>query len=68
MNNSQSGRSMIEMLGVLAIIGVLSVGGLDMVSKARRNNQMNSLVSGISKLVNTFRKLNLVTEKIMPYS
>ena len=44
MNNSQIGRSMIEMLGVLAIIGVLSVGGLDMVSKARRNNQMNSLV------------------------
>jgi len=26
--NTQSGRSMIEMLGVLAIIGVLSVGGI----------------------------------------
>ena len=25
---NQSGRSMIEMLGVLAIIGVLSVGGI----------------------------------------
>lgn len=25
---SQSGRSMVEMLGVLAIIGVLSVGGI----------------------------------------
>jgi len=26
--NSQSGRSMVEMLGVLAVIGVLSVGGI----------------------------------------
>ena len=25
---AQSGRSMVEMLGVLAIIGVLSVGGI----------------------------------------
>ena len=31
---SQSGRSMIEMLGVLAIIGVLSVGGIAGYSKA----------------------------------
>ena len=30
----QSGRSMIEMLGVLAIIGVLSVGGIAGYSKA----------------------------------
>ena len=28
MKNNQSGRSMVEMLGVLAIIGVLSAGGL----------------------------------------
>ena len=26
--NEQTGRSMVEMLGVLAIIGVLSVGGI----------------------------------------
>ena len=32
--NEQSGRSMIEMLGVLAIIGVLSVGGIAGYSKA----------------------------------
>ena len=32
--NTQSGRSMIEMLGVLAIIGVLSVGGISGYSKA----------------------------------
>ena len=28
MKNNENGRSMIEMLGVLAIIGVLSVGGI----------------------------------------
>ncbi|MDR2901726.1 MAG: hypothetical protein LBU87_01270 [Lactobacillales bacterium] len=28
MKNSESGRSMVEMLGVLAIIGVLSIGGI----------------------------------------
>ncbi len=32
--NEQSGRSMVEMLGVLAIIGVLSVGGISGYSKA----------------------------------
>ena len=34
MNSEQSGRSMVEMLGVLAIIGVLSVGGISGYSKA----------------------------------
>lgn len=34
MNFNQSGRSMIEMLGVLAIIAVLSVGGIAGYSKA----------------------------------
>ena len=28
MNNNQNGRSMTEMLGVLAIIGILSIGAL----------------------------------------
>ena len=32
--NDQGGRSMVEMLGVLAIIGVLSVGGISGYSKA----------------------------------
>lgn len=34
MKNNQYGRSMIEMLGVLAIIAVLSVGGIAGYSKA----------------------------------
>lgn len=53
MKYAQSGRSMIEMLGVLAIIGVLSVGGLDMVSKARRNNKIAGLISSVSNLSGT---------------
>ena len=32
--NDQTGRSMVEMLGVLAIIGVLSVGGIAGYSKS----------------------------------
>lgn len=33
-DGSQSGRSMVEMLGVLAIIGVLSIGGIAGYSRA----------------------------------
>ena len=40
-HKAQFGRSMIEMLGVLAIIGVLSVGGLAGYRKAMRTIQLN---------------------------
>jgi len=39
---NQNGRSMIEMLGVLAIIGVLSVGGIAGYSKAMTKYRINS--------------------------
>ena len=39
------GRSMIEMLGVLAIIGVLSVGGIAGYSKAMEKWKVNQLIS-----------------------
>ena len=38
---TQFGRSMIEMLGVLAIIGVLSIGGLAGYSKAMKKIKLN---------------------------
>jgi len=41
---TQTGRSMIEMLGVLAIIGVLSVGGLMGYQRAMNTHQANELV------------------------
>ncbi|MBR2137202.1 MAG: type II secretion system protein, partial [Alphaproteobacteria bacterium] len=39
--SKQSGRSMIEMLGVLAIIGVLTVGSITGYSKAMRRHLLN---------------------------
>ena len=45
------GRSMIEMLGVLAIIGVLSVGGIAGYSKAMQKWKINKTVEGYSMLV-----------------
>ena len=44
------GRSMIEMLGVLAIIGVLSVGGIAGYSKAMEKWKINKAIAGYSYL------------------
>ena len=46
--NTQSGRSMVEMLGVLAIIGVLSVGGIAGYSKAMFKYKLNQTLDAIS--------------------
>ena len=46
---SQSGRSMVEMLGVLAIIGVLSVGGIAGYSLSMRRHRANGVVDIFSK-------------------
>ena len=46
---SQSGRSMVEMLGVLAIIGVLSVGGIAGYSLSMRRHRANGIVDIASK-------------------
>ncbi|MBR3501816.1 MAG: hypothetical protein IKO06_02800 [Alphaproteobacteria bacterium] len=54
---SQSGRSMIEMLGVLAIIGVLSVGGIAGYSKAMMKYKINKTIEQITLIagnVHTF--------------
>ena len=47
----QSGRSMIEMLGVLAIIGVLSVGGIAGYSKAMSKFKVNKALGEYSYLI-----------------
>ena len=44
------GRSMVEMLGVLAIIGVLSVGGIAGYSKAMMKYKLNQHMQQISEL------------------
>lgn len=44
----ENGRSMIEMLGVLAIIGVLSVGGIAGYSKAMEKFKVNKIINEYS--------------------
>ena len=48
--NSEFGQSMIEMLGVLAIIGVLSVGGIAGYSKAMMKYKINKTINQISMI------------------
>ena len=55
--NTQSGRSMIEMLGVLAIVGVLSVGGIAGYSKAMEKFKINKTADQISQIVTNIRTL-----------
>ena len=51
----QSGRSMIEMLGVLAIIGVLSVGGIAGYSKAMQKYRINKTIEQITLIAGNVR-------------
>ncbi len=44
----ESGRSMVEMLGVLAIIGVLSVGGIAGYTTAMNKHRANKILNGAS--------------------
>ncbi|MBE6446018.1 MAG: type II secretion system protein [Alphaproteobacteria bacterium] len=50
---SQKGRSMVEMLGVLAIIGVLSVGGVYGYGVAMKKHKANELLHQASMLATT---------------
>jgi len=51
----QQGRSMIEMLGVLAIIGVLSVGGIAGYSKAMHKYRVNKAIEQITLIAGNIR-------------
>jgi type II secretory pathway pseudopilin PulG len=53
----QGGRSMIEMLGVLAIIGVLSVGGIAGYSKAMTKFKINKSIDLVSQVAANVRTL-----------
>ncbi len=53
----QYGRSMIEMLGVLAIIGVLSVGGIAGYSKAMTKFKVNKTIDLVSQIAANTRTL-----------
>ena len=75
--NTQSGRSMVEMLGVLAIIGVLSVGAIAGYSKAmmkyklnKYSEQMNTVINAIARNVHSFDNIysqNNVATSLVQY-
>jgi len=51
MMNNETGRSMVEMLGVLAIIGVLSVGGIAGYTMAMNKYRANEILNTASMMV-----------------
>lgn len=53
--SEQSGRSMVEMLGVLAIVGVLSIGGIAGYSKAMAKYKVNKTIDQVSMLITNIR-------------
>ena len=55
--NEQTGRSMVEMLGVLAIIGVLSVGGISGYSKAMTKFKITKTFDQVTMMVANIRTL-----------
>lgn len=71
---NQTGRSMVEMLGVLAIIGVLSVGSIAGYSKAMKKHKLNIQAQGLSLLLQNclnftsgIKKNAITTENITSY-
>ena len=56
-HTNESGRSMIEMLGVLAIIGVLSVGGIAGYSQAMSKFKVSKTTDQIQTMVTNIRTL-----------
>ena len=56
-HSQESGRSMIEMLGVLAIIGVLSVGGIAGYSQAMNKFKVSKATDQIQTMVQNIRTL-----------
>jgi type II secretory pathway pseudopilin PulG len=55
----QSGRSMIEMLGVLAIVGVLSVGGISGYSTAMNKHKNNKIMDHTYSIIANINNLKM---------
>lgn len=54
----ESGRSMIEMLGVLAIMGVITVGAVTMISFAMNSNKRTTVNENVITMVTEVRNLH----------
>ena len=66
LNEFSLGRSMIEMLGVLAIIGVLSIGGIAGYTKAMEKIHVNKIVNMISDISATI-KTAYISQKVYEF-
>lgn len=53
----ESGRSMIEMLGVLAIMGVITVGAITMIATAMRSQKRTTVNDEVIQIVTGVRQL-----------
>ncbi len=56
--NQESGRSMIEMLGVLAIMGVITVGAIGMISAGMRTQKLTTVNDEVVQMVTMVRNLH----------
>lgn len=56
-NNLENGRSMLEMLGVLAVIGVITIGGFGMINKMNDQRKANQIMDYAGDLANKARVL-----------
>ena len=63
---SQKGRSMVEMLGVLAIVGVLSVGGVYGYGVAMKKHKANELLHQASMLATTISAQAMTNDGNLP--
>jgi len=57
MKINESGRSMIEMLGVLSIIGILSTSGISLYSKAMYKRRVSQVIDQISEISNNIHNV-----------
>lgn len=54
----ESGRSMIEMLGVLAIMGAITVGAIAMISTAMRTQKLTAVNDQVVQMVTMVRNIH----------
>lgn len=57
LKKNESGRSMVEMLGVLTIVGVLSVGGLNVINQMQNERTSTQMLADISDLARRAKRM-----------
>ncbi len=57
LKKNESGRSMVEMLGVLTIVGVLSVGGLNVINRMQNERISTQMLADLSDLARRAKKM-----------